>query len=64
MVPKGMARRKRGIVPVGQEAFALPPDALVVATCTRVERAHAESRTVDDGSERLAQPGRATGVCG
>jgi hypothetical protein len=42
----------------------LPPDELVLATCARVERAHADGRTVDDDSERLAQQGRAAGVCG
>jgi hypothetical protein len=42
---------------------SLPPDELVLATCARVERAHAEGRTADDGSERLAQQGRAAGVC-
>ncbi|MGH6902420.1 MAG: hypothetical protein ACREIR_06735, partial [Geminicoccaceae bacterium] len=41
----------------------LPPDELVLATCARVERAHADGRTVDDDSERLAQQGRAAGVC-
>jgi hypothetical protein len=42
----------------------LPSDELVLATCARVERAHAEGRTVDDDSERLAQQGRTAGVCG
>ena len=41
----------------------LPPDNLVLATCERVARAQAEGRTVDNGSERLAQQGRAAGVC-
>jgi len=42
----------------------LPPDELMLATCARVARAHAEGRTVDDLSEYLARQGRAAGVCG
>ncbi|MGH6902421.1 MAG: hypothetical protein ACREIR_06740 [Geminicoccaceae bacterium] len=42
----------------------LPPDDQVLATCQRVARAHAQGRTVDEGSERLARQGRQAGICG
>jgi hypothetical protein len=42
----------------------LPPDDQVLATCQRVARAHADGRTVDQGSEQLARQGRQAGICG
>ena len=42
----------------------LPRQDLVLATCQRLARAHAEGRTINEGSEELARQGRLAGICG